>query len=93
LPGAGVDTLYDGLALGVTAAHHNHRLGCVADHGDDGGGDVVVDRAHRLRQEAVDERRLALLELADHGDDRGRSRSSAGSDLHVGNKVIPISYK
>ena len=55
-----------------------------------GGGGVVVDRADRCVDERVDQRALALLELADDEDRAGRLLEAAPGGGHAGVEVGPV---
>ncbi len=66
------DALDDDALFGA-AAHFHEQLFAIAHQGGRRGCDVVVDRADLHAEHGVDQRALALLELADHANDRRRS--------------------
>ena len=56
----------DGVGVGVAGAGQRPELGGVADERGHGRGDVRVGGAHPGVEQGVDQRALALVELADH---------------------------
>ena len=64
--------------------------GRVVDLDGLGGGGVVVDRADRCVDEGVDQRALALLELADDEDRAGRLLEASPGGGHAGVEVGPV---
>ena len=62
----------------------------VAHERDRRGRQVVVDRADGLTEQSVDQRALALLELADDGDDRRRTLQPGGGRGDATDQVRPL---
>ena len=89
-PAAGLvggDRLHDQLA-GLAPANDRSGLARVVDHGHGHRGEVVVDRADVAADERVDQRALALLELADDADDGVGPSDALGDDPESVGKVV-----
>ena len=86
---ADVGALGDGLVVDLPA-HDRAGFVAVAHERQRGGGEVVVDGAQRLAEQAVHEQALALLELADDADDRRRARGFGERCRRPGGQVGAI---